>query len=292
MNISDFIDKQLAAWPTAKANYDALSAVRTKYLDIDGVRLGVQYNPKRIISSAAAVDADSISRRACFLCAANRPAEQTAIPFARYDILLNPFPIFPQHLTIADVSHIEQHISSRYIHFLQLAQALPDFVVFYNGPKCGASAPDHVHFQAGSKGFLPIETNVQSLDKTKLSADNGYILWQLTSWPCTTYVIEAETPSIAAKQLEDVCKKLPRRDCDKETIMNLLAWKSDSGYFVCIFPRSKHRPDCYYSDKVESRLLISPASVDLAGMFITPREEDFERITADDVKHIMREVGV
>ena len=169
-DIDNFLTGQLAHWPTAQHNYAALSRVRVKTLDVDGTAFRVQCNPARIVSSAARVDERSIRQRACFLCAANRPAEQEAIRAleGRYDILVNPFPIFPRHLTLAATDHVSQRIAPRLADLLRLARMLPGYTLFYNGPRCGASAPDHAHFQAGSRGFLPIETQWTSLPAERL----------------------------------------------------------------------------------------------------------------------------
>ena len=150
-NVHHLLDRQLAAWETARRSYDALAGVRVKELDVRGVPYKVQFNPARIVSSGAKVDARSIKERRCFLCAANRPAEQEGIPFlGHYELLVNPFPIFPRHLTVPETGHVPQLIAHRFADMLELARELTDFTIFYNGPRCGASAPDHAHFQAGS----------------------------------------------------------------------------------------------------------------------------------------------
>ena len=157
-NIKQLIEGQINHWPLAHSNYKALQQVQTKEFTVNGHHYRVQFNPARIVSSGAQVDAQSIRQRPCFLCAHHRPKEQNSLPFGRhYELLVNPFPIFPKHLTVPDVCHVEQHISGRYADLLCLARLLTDFTVFYNGPRCGASAPDHLHFQAGSRHFLPIE---------------------------------------------------------------------------------------------------------------------------------------
>lgn len=267
--INELFHRQLENWPLAKKNYEALKQVRTKTLEVHGCSYQVQFNPARMVSSAAKVDAKSISERKCFLCSANLPAEQEGIPFLEhYRILVNPFPIFPRHLTIPDVSHTPQCIEGRLNDMLALAQALPEFVIFYNGPRCGASAPDHAHFQAGNKGFLPLEKDVEQWVKK----ERNFIL------------IKGETQQEVVGKFESLFAK-----GEPEPMMNLLAWFDESGWILCVFPRCKHRPTCYEAEGSE-RLLISPASVDMGGVFITPREEDFEKITAQDLKQILEEV--
>jgi len=261
--------EQLSNWELDRKNYQALEQVKTKNLVVDDLEYKVQFNPARIISSAAKVDAQSIRERKCFLCAENRPSEQIGIPFnERYTILVNPYPIFPRHLTIPSIEHIPQRISSRFGDMLDLAQQLDDYIIFYNGPKCGASAPDHFHFQAGNKGFLPIEKNYKNYN---------------------AIIIESNNKEEVLNRFKQIDATLPLVPEDDEPMMNILAWCEAAKWIVCIFPRKKHRPACY-SAEGEANLLISPASVDLGGVFITPLEKDFEKITAKDIAGILHEV--
>jgi len=267
--INQLFDEQLSNWELARNNYKALEQVKTKIVIVEGREYKVQFNPARIISSAAKVDAQSIKERKCFLCAENRRPEQKGIPFnERYTILINPFPIFPRHLTIPALEHTPQLIKSRFGDMLDLAQQLDDYIIFYNGPKCGASAPDHFHFQAGNKGFLPIEKNRNSQNIICIESDNKEEI---------------------LNHFKKIYTSLPLIAEDDEPMMNILAWYETGKWIVCIFPRKKHRPACY-SAKGEANLLISPAAVDLGGVFITPLEKDFEKITAEDISKILNEV--
>ena len=178
--INDLLTSQLASWETARNNYTALSGVQVKELDVNGIPYKVQFNPARIVSSGAKVDAQSIKERKCFLCPANLPPVQKGIPFeGHYNILVNPFPIFPRHLTIPEVAHVNQRIAVRFKDMLALAQTLTDYTIFYNGPKCGASAPDHAHFQAGNKGFMPIEKDWRGQVAGKVADYGEATLWYL-----------------------------------------------------------------------------------------------------------------
>ncbi|GHT39779.1 DUF4922 domain-containing protein [Bacteroidia bacterium] len=262
-------DRQLATWELARSNYAALAQVKMKTFDVDGHTCKVQFNPARIVSSAAKVDAQSIRERACFLCAANRPAEQRGISFkGRYEILVNPYPIFPRHLTVPAVEHTPQRCADRIEDMLDLAKLLDEYVIFYNGPKCGASAPDHFHFQAGSKGFLPVES-----DRT---------------FP-NTIRIESEFAQEVVAQFRQIYRSLPVPAGEAEPMLNILAWFERGKWTVCVFPRKKHRPACYFAEG-EANLLISPASVDMGGVFITPLEKDFQKITAADIAAIWKEI--
>ncbi|MDR0540860.1 MAG: DUF4922 domain-containing protein, partial [Dysgonamonadaceae bacterium] len=228
-----------------------------------------QFNPARIISSAAKVDTKSISERKCFLCADNRPPEQKSVPFkGQYSILINPYPIFPRHLTIPALEHTPQLIASRFGDMLDLAQQLDDYIVFYNGPKCGASAPDHFHFQAGNKGFLPIESDRNWENVIRIESENKQEILDL---------------------FQQIYDSLPLQPDDTEPMMNILTWYENGKWITCLFPRKKHRPACYYAEG-DANLLISPASVDMGGVFITSLEKDFEKITAEDIARILDEV--
>ena len=173
--VYDLIDRQLAVWQQAKDNYQALSGVGVKELVVEGFPVKVQFNPARIVSSAAKVDPKTIKERKCFLCGANRPAIQEGLPFygkkCEYSVLINPFPIFPKHLTIPDVGHVNQTIEGeyeRYEDMLTLSEVLDEFLFFYNGPKCGASAPDHMHFQVATKVFCRLSTTIMLLRRLLL----------------------------------------------------------------------------------------------------------------------------
>ena len=267
--VNRLFKEQLAEWDLARKNYQALEQVKTKILIIDNKEYKIQFNPARIISSSAKVDVQSIRERKCFLCCNNLPEEQKGISFKeKYLLLVNPYPIFPRHLTIPLMEHAPQLIASRFDDMLDLAQQLDDYIVFYNGPKCGASAPDHFHFQAGNKGFLPIEN-----DRNKRNAIS----------------IESDNKKELLERFQHIYNNLPMQSDDAEPMMNILAWYETEKWIVCIFPRKKHRPSCYFTEG-ETNLLISPAAVDLGGVFITPLEKDFEKITGEDVVRILNEI--
>jgi len=267
--INQLFAEQLSNWELAQNNYSALEQVKTKTLFLDGREYKVQFNPARIISSAAKVDAQSIRERKCFLCAENRPPEQKGISFkGRYTILVNPYPIFPRHLTIPSDEHTPQLIASRFDDMLDLARQLDDYTVFYNGPKCGASAPDHFHFQAGNKGFLPIEKS--------------------RNWN-KAIRIESGNKQEILDRFQQLYDSLPLQPDNLEPMMNILAWYEKTQWIVCIFPRKKHRPSCYDA-KGEANLLITPASAELGGVFVTALEKDFLKITAEDITRILDEV--
>ena len=288
--IHNLLTEQLVSWETARNNYAALSGVQVKELNVNGILYKVQFNPARIVSSGAKVDAKSIKERKCFLCPANLPAEQKGIPFeGHYNILVNPFPIFPRHLTIPETAHVNQRISPRFGDMLDLAQQLTDYTIFYNGPKCGASAPDHAHFQAGNKGFMPIEQSWRELGAGKVADYGQATLWHLNDTPRTTLVIESADRKTAIKLFDIVYHSLDIQPGEDEPMMNVLGMYEAGKWIVFIFPRAKHRPACYTAEG-DANLLSSPASVDLGGVFITPVEKDFIKITAEDIAQILGEV--
>ncbi|WP_290540677.1 DUF4922 domain-containing protein [Alistipes sp.] len=288
--IQELFEQQTGVWETLRDNYAALDRVRVKTLHIGEATYKVQFNPARIVSSGAKVDKQTIAARQCFLCAANRPAEQRGIPFKeRYTILINPFPIFPRHLTIPDNSHTAQSIVGRIDDMLDLAAALPDFTVFYNGPRCGASAPDHAHFQAGSRRFMPIESQWRTLTAAEPDKLRKARLHTLKDLPRTTLVIESEEKADAAELFALVYDQMALRHGGEEPMMNLLALHEENRWVLFIFPRAKHRPSCYTAEG-EARLLSSPASVDMGGVFITPLEHDFEKMDSEALRQILGEV--
>lgn len=289
-NIRLLTEQQLATWETARRNYEALAHVQLKEVDVRGVRYRVQFNPARIVSSAARVDDRSLRERRCFLCPANRPAEQQGIPFrGHYQLLLNPFPIFPRHLTIVEDEHTPQRIATRVDDMLELARLLTDYTVFYNGPRCGASAPDHAHFQAGSRGFMPIESQWRTLRQTQIDTCGTARLLRLDDAPRHTLVITSPSATDAEQLFRRVYDALPVAPGEEEPMLNLLALYEPAGWALFVFPRRKHRPSCYFAEG-DARLLCSPASVDLGGVFILPREEDFLRIGSHEIEEMLNEV--
>jgi len=283
-------NSQLQEWALAKVNYDNLRTVKTKKIVIDGIPMIIQFNPKRITSSAAKVDTKSIQERKCFLCPDNLPEQQKGIDFiGKYLILVNPFPIFPKHLTIPSYKHEPQQIKGKVADMLELAYRLQDYVFFYNGPKCGASAPDHLHFQAGNKGFLPIEKDFDSFEKENIITKSNIRISLLADYPCGTFMMESEDILLIDEYFNKIYQALEIKPEEYEPMMNVLAWYSQDRYKLCFFPRVQHRPSCFYGEG-ENNILISPASVDMGGVFITPLEKDFDKIKEGDVSKIIREV--
>ncbi|MGM9829325.1 MAG: DUF4922 domain-containing protein [Muribaculaceae bacterium] len=288
--VEKLIEQQLVVWQTPRDNYAALQNVEVKEFKVKRSTIKVQFNPARIVSSAAKVDNKSLKERKCFLCAANRPEVQEGIAWGEnYTILINPFPIFPKHLTIPCNDHTDQRILSRIGDMMAIAKDLPGYTLFYNGPKCGASAPDHMHFQAGNRGFLGFETDYLNADKKEVISNAGATLSLLSGLANAAFLIEAVEIDAATELFVTLYNALDIPEGEEEPMLNILCWSEEGKWKVAVFPRRKHRPACY-SAEGDANILISPASVDMGGVFITPLEKDFKKITADDLEQILDEV--
>ena len=287
--IAGFFETQLAAWPMAAANFEALGGVKVKELDVNGMPFKVQFNPARMASSGAKVDAASLKSRPCFLCEKNRPEVQIGIEWNdRYTILVNPFPIFHRHLTIPDTSHTDQLIAGRIADMMGLAAELNGYTVFYNGPRCGASAPDHMHFQAGNSDFLTIAPAIENAELKTIAADGDATLSLVDTLPVKVFVIDAADHSAGERLFGRLLEAMPVPEGEREPMLNLLCYSTPAGERLVVIPRKRHRPACYGTDN--GCMLISPASVDVGGVFITPRPEDFERMDQAAIASILDEV--
>jgi hypothetical protein len=288
------LERQKKTWPDLSEGYAVLGAVRVREIRGDGWDVNVQFNPRRIVSSGANLDPESIRRRPCFLCPENLPPEQQAILYRKeYLILCNPAPIFPAHWTIAHVRHFPQSLSDHLGIFLRLAADFgPRTILFYNGPRCGASAPDHLHFQAAPAGLLPAEEEILNPRK-RIGARrrNGVEISRTAGLGRGILVIEGKEEGSVAAAAGEVIGALGRSTTsDGEPLLNILCTRTGEGWRLIIFPRRKHRPDAYFREG-KAGLLISPGAVDMGGIIITPREEDFLALTPDLVRGIFREVA-
>ena len=286
---------QMDEWPLMAANYRALDQIRLKKLQYFGFFLKVQFNPARIKSSSAKVDKTSIGNRACFLCASNRPTEQKAVPFRDdYLILVNPFPIFPKHLTITHTRHIPQTIKNHFEAMLELSKSLPDYTVFYNGPRCGASAPDHFHFQAGNKNHMPLENQIDVLrnDFGKLYTMGNCRIWKIDDMIRRFFLIESEEQDELEKAFNLIYDKLLMiKPLVDEPDLNILCSYRNKTWKLILFPRGAHRPWQYFAEG-DNNILFSPASVDLGGLLIVPLEKDFENMDSIAAWGMLRQVGL
>ena len=286
-----FFNRQLEKWEAARQRYQDLRTVQTRELAVGASSIQVQWNPARIVSTGAKMDKKTIAERPCFLCEQNRPKEQVKkVIDNQYELLVNPFPILPQHFTIPNVKHQPQRILDSYDEIHKLLEEYPEMMVFYNGPLCGASAPDHAHFQAGTSGILPLQKSWKRLsgNLTKIvSLNNNEDLSLIEDYPCTALLIRSRSQYGDEQLFRRLYEALPAGD--PEPMMNIVAWRRDEEFYSVVFPRTKHRPDCYYKEGDE-QYIISPGALDMAGFFITPRQEDYERITPEIALGILDEI--
>ncbi len=292
LGIDTFIQQQLGNWDMAREHYNDLRQVRQKTFAFSGYTIEAQYNPRRIISSSARVDEKSIRERPCFLCRQNRPAEQLELPFEEdYLILVNPYPVFDKHFTIPSVEHQPQEIRGRFGVMLNLAAYLQDYALIYNGPRCGASAPDHFHFQAVGKKELPLLRDFNAMRNTRPVAStrgikifgwNNYLRYPVTFMGAERNELERFFDLLYLVLLREM-------NTAEEPMMNILTCYTGEDWVVHVFPRKKHRPSQYF-ESAEKQILLSPASIDMSGILIMPRENDFDNITANDIKDIYNQV--
>lgn len=278
--VKELFASQLEQWPTARRNFDDLDSVRIAEVRFSGCRMPVTFNAGRIRSTAAKVDKKTIAERRCFLCADNRPAEQEGIDFAgRYTILVNPFPIFRHHLTIPDRSHTDQAMTAdRMGDMLDLARELPEWSIFYNGPKCGASAPDHFHFQAGDRGYMPVEAEAAAADVI-LSQDGRRTIKTIDDYIRRAVVIESADRGAAVETVIAVMKAAGEVVVrEPEPMVNIIALWDEERWRIVVFPRREHRPSQFFAEG-DGQIVFSPGAVDFGGVLILPREQDFERLS-------------
>ena len=285
-----FASEQFRRWPDAARRFNELKNVQTRQLG----GLSVQFNPGRITSTGAKINKAAIETRPCFLCEENRPTEQMKLEFdEQFDILINPFPILPMHFTLPSRNHQPQRIADSYVTINRFLNAYPETIVFYNGPKCGASAPDHLHLQAGSGLVLPIQLACEkayNLQRIFELGSDEYIA-QVKGYVCPALLVKSKNEESFKRLFKRVYYALPWPADNIEPMMNIVAWRQSGVQFTVVFPRAKHRPDCYYSEGSE-QLLVSPGALDMGGLLITPRQTDFERLTEELATSILQEVSL
>lgn len=304
-----FIENQLAKWQTARTNHEALNQIETRRFELAGNTITVQFNPARAVSTCAKVDKSSIEARKCFLCPENKPNEQDEIIISLdepFSLRINPYPILPGHLTISSLKHQDQVLADKTIRQLpgKLISWLEeyfasDYVLFYNGAKCGASAPDHFHFQAVKQSDVPVIQQWERLMETavrekEIKTENGntYSSFQITSYICPIQVfICNHSADILPEMINQYLQSFPLHEGESEPRYNLFAWQDKQrGFTMAYFPREKHRPACYTATGGE-QLFVSPGALDMAGLLVTPRKEDFYKITESDITQIYKEVA-
>ena len=301
--IEKFIKDQLSVWPLAAENYRDLKKVETKRLTIGGLEVIVQHNPCRKISSEAALDPKSLSERPCFLCPENRPAQQSHIEFEgrkgrKYRVTLNPYPIFPSHLVISSFEHTRQSIWHRYQDLLDFVSKHNEYLGFYNGPISGASAPDHMHFQACPQGLMPLQNRVDSLLAIGDGKEQEFLtnvkearLFHLDEYANGVFVLCGGTAKSVAKLFYRLLDCAPLPDDSDEPKINLFAWTHGGEYRSVVIFREKHRPHNYYTSGAD-HLAMSPGCADLGGVFVAPKREDYDKLDTELLTSVVREITV
>ena len=293
--LNQFAKEQRESWPLAAANYAGLDSVEEKQFDFGDFVVKVQFNPGRIRSSAAKVDAKSVAERRCFLCLQNLPAEQKAISCGGdFQILVNPFPIFHSHFTIVSEIHTNQLFAPNISEMLRISKLMEGFTIFYNGPECGASAPDHLHFQAGENGFMPIGSEYEKIkDRGELLfTDESMEIRAFENYLRKMITIETVCFETGVEITRFFTEKFHQFQPEKsEPMLNVLSGFANGKWTIHLFPRKLHRPSQFFAEG-DAQILISPASVDFGGVFILPRKKDFDKISAADIVSVFEQVTV
>ncbi|MEH2789276.1 DUF4922 domain-containing protein [Segatella copri] len=291
-SISRFFNRQLEVWTDARHRFRDLKHVETRQFSD---QLKLQWNPARIVSTGAKIDKKTLGERPCFLCDKNRPKEQMSKQIdEKFYLLVNPFPILPVHFTIPARKHQPQLIYKNYGEMHRFISLHSDLMVFYNGPKCGASAPDHLHFQAGTNGILPLQTNWQRLsrnltdiislnDEEKISVVRDFIV--------PAFVIISKSAESDEALFRRLYKAMPQRGDETEPMMNIISWRKGEEFISVVIPREKHRPEAYFAEG-DAQFVVSPGALDMSGLIITPREEDFRKLTEEKALSLLQECGV
>jgi ATP adenylyltransferase/5',5'''-P-1,P-4-tetraphosphate phosphorylase II len=290
--VGGLAEQQLATWPMLRDAVAGLARVEYKRLRVRGSEVLAQFNPQRIVSTAAKVDAAAIKQRPCFLCAENLPPEERGIAFgADFVALYNPFPVLPQHLVITSRRHIPQTIEGNFGTLLDLALDLGgEFFVVYNGAACGASAPDHLHFQACERKSLPIIREIETWERRRLSNDSGVETITLKDYRLNALVARGADRGAASEWFERALRRLAEvTGAESEPMINLVVTRDGDRWTVIVFPRGKHRPDRYFADG-DAKMTVSPAAIDLAGVLVVPQPDHFTKITSRDAEEIYAEV--
>jgi hypothetical protein len=312
------LSQQQQTWPQLQTAVAGLQQVEYKEFNIKAATVRAQFNPQRIVSTTAKVDAASISARPCFLCAGNLPAEERGLPFGeQYVVLCNPFPVLPQHLVIAARAHTPQAIADSFGALLALTRALGSkFFTLYNGPRCGASAPDHLHFQAAERVNLPLWRDLAQWTRQRLPSAPGLEVFTLPDYrirllgvrgsaraamqhwfeqAVTALAVVTQNSAEPAAPVSNypegtLLDKMPASPTSaEEPLLNLLATFEAGQWNVLLLPRQRHRPACYDAP-AEQRLTISPAAIDLGGVIVVPQAEHFARLNAAALTGIYEEV--
>ena len=290
--IEALYEQQLATWPMLREAVSGFGQVEYRKLSVKSSEVLAQFNPQRIVSTGAKVDAATIRQRPCFLCSENLPKEERGVAFGQdFIALYNPFPVLPRHLVISARRHIPQTIEGNFGTLLDLALELgDDFFVIYNGAACGASAPDHLHFQASERKLAPIILEIERWEKRVLYNDSRLEIFALKDYRLNALIARGSDQIALVEWFDSALTLLAAvTGAESEPMINLVATREDNRWTVIIYPRSKHRPDRYFAEG-DDQLTVSPAAIDLSGVLVVPRPDHFAKINAQDVEDIYAEV--
>lgn len=284
----EFIDAQLSDWPLARENYQALGKTERRSIRLGDLTVGIQHNPARIVSTAAKTDAKTLAERPCFLCQKNRPPQQVGFEIAEgWELLLNPYPIFPTHFTIVSKKHQPQE--GLPLDMVTMAEKLPGHTVFFNGKRAGASCPDHLHCQAVKTIELPLMLLIEkrhSLESGRIADDKSLGLDVPMAFMSVIVTPDNEGMMTLASLEETIGKEFI-----EEGRLNAFVWIEGNGLLrICAVPRGAHRPSCYGTGDDEH--LISPGCIDMTGVLIAPLKKDYDTLTEEEVRSIYRECSI
>lgn len=283
------LEEQKEEWPVVGKRFAALQQIQVKTLTLSSnCHIMVQFNPDRIRSSNADISPEVLSKRPCFLCPDGRDSLQRTFPLGDYGVQVNPYPIFPEHFTVTYKSHTPQSIRGRFGEYLSVLRDLEGLTVFYNGPHCGASAPDHLHFQACTQGILPVEKEWNTCRAELVTTEKSGQLLRVKNYFRTLFVLKGKSPQVIEQLFYEWLNEMPVREGEYEPRLNVIGFCHEGDYTVFLFPRNQLRPNCFYT-KDDSHRMVSPASVEMGGLFITPIEKDFHALSASDAVEILNE---
>ena len=312
--VEKFIKDQLSVWPEVSARFRALKSAGVRRLEVGGLEVVLQHNPARLASAVAGTPADSLKDAPCFLCRENLPPEQAVLPFEgrkgrKYRIQINPFPIFPHHLVVASERHQPQSIWHHFVDMLDLARALGGYTVFYNGPESGASAPEHLHFQACPRGLMPLEARMdllldrireESLEEVHydlpgeleyLTRVQEAIVYHYKHFMRGVFALRGRTSKSVAKLFYRLLESVPVTEGEKEPKFNLFVWYDGAEYRAIVVLRDCHHTHHFYSDGPD-HLTMAPGCADVAGFLIVPDPEDYAKLDAGLLEGLLDEAAV
>ncbi|HVT89579.1 MAG TPA: DUF4922 domain-containing protein [Tepidisphaeraceae bacterium] len=281
------LEAQNRSWTMLRENRAQLAAAESRMVDFGKFAIRVQYNPGRLASSMAQLDEHSIRKRECFLCDSNRPAEQATLPVGDgFKLMCNPFPILPEHFTIVNEKHQPQRILGSFPMMLDLAARFSqEFVVFYNGPQCGASAPDHLHLQAGTRGVMRVDIDCLKVARPltpEISVGENYLR--------RFFMFESNRRERMIELFDGLYRAFHALQPKlAEPLMNVICTYENKRWRLIVFPRIKHRPSFYFEPE-HLRLLLSPGTVDMGGLVILPLEKDYLKLTREHLAQMYEEV--